>query len=297
MSVQGTPERILDSVLPHEITHTIFASYFAPLNTHVPRWADEGACTTVEHSSEQNKHKALLVECLKTKRGLSFNRMFSLKDYPSDILPLYAQGHSVVEFLLAQGGPRTFVKFLEAGMSTGRWETAIRNAYGYDTLGQLQTQWNQWIVDGRGDVAAYAGRPVRNNEPIPANDLEPQSEIALVSNQSMENVAPGNLQLASSAGLNSAVKDIVEEGEAVDLVVLRDSTAEMTRPRSVSSSGPSTNATSGSSGFYRERLQTQLRDINRQSSQTRTATASATPTPVPIEWKNPTGKPLQPIYR
>ena len=44
MTIQGSEERILDSVLPHEITHTIFASYF---RQPLPRWADEGACTTV----------------------------------------------------------------------------------------------------------------------------------------------------------------------------------------------------------------------------------------------------------
>src|SRR5690606_15267261 len=57
MSVQGTQERILDSVLPHEITHTIFATHFAPLGKYVPRWADEGACTTVEHISEKQQHQ------------------------------------------------------------------------------------------------------------------------------------------------------------------------------------------------------------------------------------------------
>jgi len=37
MTVQGRWERVLDSVLPHEISHTIFATYFGqPL----PRWAD-----------------------------------------------------------------------------------------------------------------------------------------------------------------------------------------------------------------------------------------------------------------
>lgn len=159
MTVQGSVERILDSVLPHEITHTIFASHFAPLNTHVPRWADEGACTTVEHSSEQNKHKEHLLRYLKTRRGLSFNLMFSLTDYPTDILPLYAQGHSVVEFLIAQGGPRKFVQFLSDGMQTQGWEKAVERAYGYSTLGQLQTNWNQWVAKGRGEVDAYVAIP------------------------------------------------------------------------------------------------------------------------------------------
>ncbi|MFO0422346.1 MAG: hypothetical protein ACK52C_01655, partial [Planctomycetia bacterium] len=43
MTIQGSEERIIDSVLPHEITHTIFASHF---RKPLPRWADEGACTT-----------------------------------------------------------------------------------------------------------------------------------------------------------------------------------------------------------------------------------------------------------
>jgi len=42
MEIQGSRERILDSVLPHEVTHTIFASHF---RQPLPRWADEGACT------------------------------------------------------------------------------------------------------------------------------------------------------------------------------------------------------------------------------------------------------------
>ena len=49
MTVTGSRERVLDSVLPHEITHTIFACHF---RQPLPRWADEGACTTVEHASE-----------------------------------------------------------------------------------------------------------------------------------------------------------------------------------------------------------------------------------------------------
>ncbi len=38
MRVQGTYQRVLDSVLPHEITHTVLATHFAKFDTHVPRW-------------------------------------------------------------------------------------------------------------------------------------------------------------------------------------------------------------------------------------------------------------------
>jgi hypothetical protein len=157
MIVSGTQERILDSVLPHEITHTIFATHFAHLGKYVPRWADEGACTTVEHISEKKKHQDHLSMFLKTRRGLPFNQMFSLKEYPPDIMPLYAQGHSAVQFLIDQGGPQKFVKFLEAGMRSEVWPAALREYYAYESIGQFQTLWNQWLADGSpADLLSYA---------------------------------------------------------------------------------------------------------------------------------------------
>ena len=56
MNIQGSHQRILDSVLPHEITHMIFASHF---RQPLPRWADEGGATSVEHTSERAKHRKI----------------------------------------------------------------------------------------------------------------------------------------------------------------------------------------------------------------------------------------------
>lgn len=157
MIVSGTQERILDSVLPHEITHTIFATHFAPLGKYVPRWADEGACTTVEHISEKKKHQDHLRLFLQNRRGLAFNQMFALKEYPPDMMPLYAQGHSAVQFLLDQGGPQKFVKFLEDGMRSESWNQSLKQFYSYDSIGQFQTLWNKWLADGSPEnLLAYA---------------------------------------------------------------------------------------------------------------------------------------------
>lgn len=267
MSVQGTPERILDSVLPHEITHTIFASHFAPLNAHVPRWADEGACTTVEHDAEQSKHKAYLVSFLRTGRGMSFNRMFSLKDYPEDILPLYAQGHSVVDFLISQGGPRTFVQFLEEGMKSQRWEPAIENHYGYSSLGELQTKWNQWIADGRGAVDKYVGNPSRL--PNKASELAGKTSPA----------SPLDLDAVTLAGDDEAV----EEGASVALASYSNLVASgSTKPASLAQGdspaevnlvaantapkASSADETNDTDGYYRHRLESNLRDVVRVHS-------------------------------
>jgi hypothetical protein len=145
MNIQGSRERVLDSVLPHEITHTIFASYF---RQPVPRWADEGACTTVEHRSEIAKQEHMLIDFLKTRRGIPFDDMFMMKEYPNDVLPLYAQGHSLSTYLIGQRGKRAFLAFLADGMTDENWPRAPLRLRAHAGLSKL--------VDGLGSL-----RPTR----------------------------------------------------------------------------------------------------------------------------------------
>lgn len=182
MNVQGSVERILDSVLPHEITHTILATHFAVLGVPVPRWADEGACTTVEHASERAKHDHFLVEFLSQGRGIPFATMFTLRDYPADIMPLYAQGYSVSAFLIAQGGPRRFVQFLEDGMKSDDWVRATEKHYGYPKIGKLQTAWNQWVSDGGGAVDGHTALAMGLSTPASTASAAPGAgSVALAS--------------------------------------------------------------------------------------------------------------------
>jgi hypothetical protein len=150
MDIQGSRERILDSVLPHEVTHTIFASHF---RKPLPRWADEGACTTVEHRSEIAKQERNLITYLKTGRGIPFKQMFAMKDYPSDVMPLYAQGHSTAQWLIESRGKEAFLTFLSDGMRDENWERAVKQHYGFDNLLVMQTAWNDWVKQGRPRLA------------------------------------------------------------------------------------------------------------------------------------------------
>ena len=159
MKIRGPYQRILDSVLPHEITHTIFATHFGqPL----PRWADEGACTMVEHELEKNKNHQLLMEFLHSKpsMGIPFNRMFVMRSYPRKILPLYAQGYSVAKFLIYQGGKQRFVQYIGKGLKqdemnrgSAGWSAVTAEFYGYKDLSELQTSWIKWVGDGSNEIA------------------------------------------------------------------------------------------------------------------------------------------------
>ena len=166
MNVQGTRERILDSVLPHEISHTIFASYF---RRPLPRWVDEGAATSVEHISERSNYRRLLLEFVDpaVRRAIPFNRMVEMQEYPQDFLPLYSQCNSVAEFLIGQGGHRRFIAFAKDGLDTNDWNAAALKHYGYDNLGDLQVVWIRWVGEGFPDLASYEPALTRNRRILP----------------------------------------------------------------------------------------------------------------------------------
>src|SRR6476620_6976809 len=182
MKIQGSRERILDSVLPHEVTHTIFASYF---RQPLPRWADEGACTTVEHPSEVSKQERNLIQFLKTGRGIPFSQMFAMKEYPSDVMPLYAQGHSLSEWLIESRGRKAFLEFVGDGMQDENWPRAVREHYGFSNLLAMQTAWNDWVKQGRphltpgtspiGQVASNTSDTRRTGTPATSATFRSQS--------------------------------------------------------------------------------------------------------------------------
>ena len=159
MTVQGPLERIYNSVLPHEITHTVLVSHFrCPL----PRWADEGSAVLSEDEPERRRHDQMVRQALAQGRAFRLRVLFNLRDYPAngmDILTLYAQGYSVVRFLVETSGRQAFLTFLAEGMQRG-WDAAVRKVYGYSNIEELEDRWLSWM---RGQYAvqppALAGQP------------------------------------------------------------------------------------------------------------------------------------------
>jgi hypothetical protein len=143
MSLQGSRQNILDSVLPHEVAHTIFATYFGrPL----PRWLEEGLCVAVEDESTRVELDRVIASNLLVGRGMTLERLFALQDYPRDILGLYSQGYSLTRFLIAQGGERKLLLFMADGVDSSDWSDATRKHYGFGSLPELQQAWTKWVL-------------------------------------------------------------------------------------------------------------------------------------------------------
>jgi len=159
MNVQGSLERILDSVIPHEVCHTIFACHFrCPL----PRWADEGAATLVEHESERMRQTRLLDQVIHTNRRIPLKSLLAIKEYPQDaqqVFTLYAEGYSLADYLVQQKGQRgrtVYLAFLKDALERD-WSYAFKKHYGYENLDVAEKQWHGWILAGSPQLSTADG--------------------------------------------------------------------------------------------------------------------------------------------
>jgi hypothetical protein len=201
MRIRGPKERLLNSVLPHEITHTVFAFYFqAP----VPRWADEGGSVLSEDDRERHLHDQMCRQFLNQGRAMRLNYLFHLREYPGDVMVLYAQGFSITRFLVEQRDRATFLRFVQAGQRQG-WDQAVQSFYGFPSVNALESAWIESLRRPRSAATtAVAAHP----EPkasvevaqVKASDLASRRIIRMTAPPVQPDLTPGSAR-ASGASL------------------------------------------------------------------------------------------------
>jgi len=199
MYIEGPLERLQNSVLPHEVTHTVFAYHFRRPG---PRWADEGGAVYSEDEQERVRHDRMCRDILNAGRGMRLKTLFALTQYPSDVMVLYAQGYSISRYMVETTDRQTFLNFLNVGMQSG-WDEAVRKYYNLRNVDELEQRWLEHLREGHGSgvtgiakaggttsSSAIATRSVRDSslparpslESIPvARGLAPQVDDNVVS--------------------------------------------------------------------------------------------------------------------
>jgi hypothetical protein len=137
MEIEGPLDRLLASVLPHEITHTVFAYYFG---CPVPRWADEGGSVLSEDEPEKDRHDKLVRQILNHNQAIPARSLFGLRDYPRNVMCLYAEGFSISNYLVSTSDRPTFLKFVAHGMRYG-WDSAAKTYYRHNSVEELEEAW------------------------------------------------------------------------------------------------------------------------------------------------------------
>jgi hypothetical protein len=166
MHIEGPLDRLLASVLPHEITHTVFAHYF---RRPVPRWADEGGAVLSEDDQERTQHDLMVRRILNAGKAIPLARLFGLTEYPHDVGALYAEGFSVANFLVDNSNRKTFLDFVAYGMTYG-WDGAAQTYFRYTNVNQLEQAWIDSLrKPKRQQPTALIARNDMNSQADPAN--------------------------------------------------------------------------------------------------------------------------------
>ena len=194
MRVQGSLERILDSVIPHEVNHTILACCF---RRPVPRWADEGAASLMEHPSEQQHQIDLVNRLMHEGRRIPLRMLLNIAEYPRDmkqVMALYAEGYSLTEYLIQLGGRRQFLRFLDDAHQRS-WDKAIQSFYEMGTIEKLEQNWTRWVLAGSPSLD-------RNSETLlasgRANSAGSRKRVSTAGGATIVNERPGPGQIVRS---------------------------------------------------------------------------------------------------
>ena len=200
MEIHGPVRQLLNSVLPHEVTHTVFAFHFG---RPVPRWADEGGSVLSENDEERASHDIRCREILNQGKAFRLNVLFRMVDYPRDMIVLYAEGYSVSAYLVERGGGgregrRKLLQFLGEGMqgstqqshgSVESWNAAAQRVFGVETADALESQWIENMKNPGARVAA------RNNGNGPVTAVATPT-----SGKGGDFTSAGRSEIRSSAG-------------------------------------------------------------------------------------------------
>ena len=189
MDISGPLERMLNSVLPHEVTHTIFAHHF---RFPVPRWADEGGAVLSEDDLERGRHDQLCRSFLNSQQKVSLRRLFTLREYNEvdNVMKIYAQGYSVTSYLIEISDRGTFLNFVNMGVSAG-WDKAVQTYYHHQTVEELEETWLQHLRATRDIARARAnGTMLASNTQNPPTGREVVRSTAPPAQPQLEPAGP-----------------------------------------------------------------------------------------------------------
>lgn len=156
MELHGPLGRVLETLLPHEVVHTILASHF---RRAIPRWADEGAALMAEDASERQRLWKLEEGRLLAGNLPPLEEVLAASEYPRErdrLRTFYVRGASLTEFLLFAGKGR-FLAFVGTGIDHD-WDTAVRMHYGFADVASLEAAWTEWMQNNRPVVPLEAAQ-------------------------------------------------------------------------------------------------------------------------------------------
>lgn len=140
LDLRADDPNLLTGLIPHETTHLVLGELFA--DAPLPRWADEGMAVLAEPRSQIDRYAKTLHRCRAQGELVHLAQLLQRSDYPeaAGITAFYVESVSVVDFLVAERGPKVFVQFLRDAQR-GKLDSALQKHYECRTVTELESRW------------------------------------------------------------------------------------------------------------------------------------------------------------
>jgi hypothetical protein len=131
------------AILPHELTHVLFAQRFS--GHKLPAWINEGTALLADPPSKQALHLRDCRRAVSDGTALNLSKLLTLTDYPDrrEWPAFYGQSLSLVKCLVERESSQAFVEFVDTSLNQD-CATGLREVYGIQTIDQLQQIWSQY---------------------------------------------------------------------------------------------------------------------------------------------------------
>jgi hypothetical protein len=162
MSLRADNPMLLTATLPHEVTHIVLADLFVA--QQIPRWADEGIAVLAEPAAEQHRRAEDLRGPLEAGQVFPLSQLMAMEyPEPKDWRLFYAQSVSLTRYLVDQGPPERFIRFVRDSQRVGT-AAALRDIYQIEGPSDLH---DRWLAHARQQLGVETASS-RNAETTPA---------------------------------------------------------------------------------------------------------------------------------
>ena len=140
--------QFFDTVLPHELGHIVFREFVGFHNYAVPLWLDEGVASYQE-KVRRDTAKKLVKDALKKEELIALTQLSKINPLfltdKREVDLFYAESLNLVDYLITEFGKDSFVSFCQALRDKKNLDAALRSAYSFEDLEELDEAWQKYL--------------------------------------------------------------------------------------------------------------------------------------------------------
>jgi len=153
--------------LRHEFGHILNETAGEGSLAKLPSWLDEGAAVYAQ--STPGDYRPAVDQAIQARRIIPFSEMGIPATNPNQVQLYYGQSWAMVSFLIEEGGPETFAKFMSTIKGGRRVDQALSDVYGFANMTAFEDSFKASVgISQQAQPATPAAQATPGSQASPA---------------------------------------------------------------------------------------------------------------------------------